>query len=115
MRTLVLGTLLLLICCVGQAQFTGYHATEYTLSDTTAATTSWDSVYIGPYSQTKYLFVKNQGGGILKFGLENDTSLTKCIFLRQGESYYFDHGVVNRKWIRTKGSATVNRYIFSTY
>jgi hypothetical protein len=85
--------------------------------DTTAATTAWDSVYIGPLTWTKYVKVINQNPtGILLIALENDTSAGKILYLRNGQTKLFLFGIGDKRFIRTKSSTgTMLRYVESEY
>jgi hypothetical protein len=116
MKRIMLLLVVLLVPLLALSQGV-YHGTTFIKSDTTLVKTTWDSISIpGPTQYATYLFVKNQGARFLFVALENDTSVSKRVTLRPGESYYWDHGIINRKYLRTRAQADSTwRYIFLNY
>lgn len=118
MKTLAL--LIILSALFISTSLTQIQPTFSEIVDTTAATTSWDSVWVGPPGWVKYVTVTNYSASVyLYVALENDTTNGQktIIFLKPNATKTWSNGLArSRRFIRTKASSgTVSRYVVSEY
>lgn len=74
-----------------------------TMSDTSSATSAWDSVWVGGNHLKTVTIVHNGTAGVLLFATENDTTAGKIVPVRAITGYGDAISISTRaRWIRTK-------------
>jgi len=84
--------------------------------DSAAATTSWDSTWVGPGTLRKQIEIQNDGSVYLRYALNNDTTAGMYRRLAPGEKVYLDAAAGTVRFVRTKAvSSTCIRRVATRY
>lgn len=106
-RVSLLSVMLLAALTAGYGQ--GSLGVEMILTVADTATTTWDSVWIGPSTREKILTVTNDGAVNLYVALEDDTAAGEYAILKQNEVFTIER-LQSTHFIRLKSASSTALY-----